>query len=201
MTTFAEVQFPPEISYGSKGGPIFSTDIVTTFSGHEQRNINWQEARARYDIASGIKTEEQWHQLIAFFRARRGRAIGFRYKDWSDYRAVNQIIGQGNSETDKFQLIKSYPSGEYLYNRVINKPVNNSFCKIYIDSILQEQGLLVDFTTGIVIFERFPRQGEQITADFEFDVPVRFDTDQLDLSIDNFAVGSWNNIPLVEIRI
>src|SRR5688500_16190408 len=179
MPAFVEVQFPPGISYGSKGGPTFSTDIVSTFSGHEQRNINWQEARARYDVASGIKTEEQWQQLIAFFRARRGRAVGFRYKDWSDYRAINQLIGIGDDRMNEFQLMKVYNSGDYTYNRVIHKPVNNNFCRIYIDSILQEEGVRIDFTTGVVTFDRAPRETEEITADFEFDVPVRFDTDQL----------------------
>lgn len=114
MRSFAEVQFPPEISYGSKGGPEFSTDIVATFSGHEQRNINWQEARAKYDISSGIKTEQQWQQLIAFFRSRRGKAIGFRYKDFADYRSINQLIGKGDGQQKEFQLVKYYVSGNYM---------------------------------------------------------------------------------------
>ena len=79
MISFVEVQFPPEISYGSKGGPMFSTDIVTSFNGYEQRVINWRQARARYDVGSGIKNESQWQELISFFRARHGRAVGFRF--------------------------------------------------------------------------------------------------------------------------
>jgi uncharacterized protein (TIGR02217 family) len=201
ITAFAEVQFPPDISYGSKGGPMFSTDIVTTFSGHEQRNINWQETRARYDISSGIKTEAQWQHLIAFFRARRGRAIGFRYKDWSDYKGVNQLIGKGDRDKKEFQLVKQYVNGGYNYTRIINKPVNNNICKIYIDSMLIERGFSIDFTTGIIIFDQPPRNSEEITADFEFDVAVRFDTDHLDFSIDSFAIGSWGNITLIEIRV
>lgn len=201
MTAFAEVQFPAEISYGSKGGPTFSTDIVATFSGHEQRNINWSQSRAKYDIASGIKTEVQWQQLIAFFRARRGRAIGFRYKDWSDYQAINQYIGTGDSLQTQFQLVKHYQSGEAVYTRTINKPVNNNFAKVYIDSVLIEEGINIDFTTGLITFELAPREDEQITADFEFDVPVRFDTDHLDLQADSYNVSSWQNIALVEVRI
>jgi uncharacterized protein (TIGR02217 family) len=201
MTAFAEVQFPPEISYGSKGGPMFSTDIITTFSGHEQRNMNWQTARARYDIGSGVKTEEQWQQLISFFRARCGRAIGFRYKDWSDYRGINQSLGKGNGERRQFQLVKHYVSGNFLYTRAIAKPVKNNFCKIYIDSVVQAQGVNIDFTSGLVTFDQAPKVDEEVTADFEFDVPVRFDTDHLDLSMDGFSVGSWGNIPLIEVRI
>ncbi|WP_269379107.1 DUF2460 domain-containing protein [Rickettsia hoogstraalii] len=178
------------MSYGSKGGPEFSTDIVATFSGHEQCNIILtKEARAKYDISSDIKTEAQWQQLIAFFRSKGGKAIGFRYKDWSDYKAINQLIGKSNGTQQEFQLVKHYFSGDYNYTRIINKPVNNDFCKIYIDNIPLEN------------FDFVPRSDEEIRADFEFDVPVRFDTDHLDLSMDSFAIGSWGNIPLVEIRI
>ena len=110
MIPFAEVQFPPEISYGSKGGAMFSTSVISSYSGHEQRNINWSQARARYDIASGIKDEKQRLELIAFFRARRGRAIGFRFKDWSDYTAKNQLIGKGDGRRKNFQFLKRYKS-------------------------------------------------------------------------------------------
>jgi len=199
--SFAEVQFPAEISYGSKGGTLFSIDIVSTFSGHEQRNINWAHSRARYDASSGVKTEAQVEGLISFFRARRGRAIGFRYKDWLDYRATNQILGVGDGNLQEFQLVKHYQSGDEVYTRTINKPVDNEFCRIYIDSVLIEDKVSIDFTTGLIAFDAPPRQGEQISADFEFDVPVRFDTDHLDLQADSYGVSSWQNIPLVEVRV
>lgn len=102
MTSFEEIQFPSDISYGAVGGPVYSTDIVTTFSGHKQRNSNWQNARAKYNVATGVKTESQWQALIAFFRARRGKAVGFRFKDWGDYEAINQQIGVGNGSNKIF---------------------------------------------------------------------------------------------------
>lgn len=67
---FDNVRFPVDIAYGSSGGPEFSTDVVTTFGGHEQRNVNWSGARARYNIAWGVKTQAQLTALTAFFRAR-----------------------------------------------------------------------------------------------------------------------------------
>src|SRR5471030_2821848 len=109
--SFIEIQFPNDISYGATGGPIYSSDVVSLFSGHEQRNSNWKNARAKYNIASGVKTEKQWQVLIAFFRARRGKAIGFRFKDWSDYSAVGQQIGIGDGVKTDFQLVKFYTSG------------------------------------------------------------------------------------------
>jgi uncharacterized protein (TIGR02217 family) len=200
MSSFAEIQFPPDISYGATGGPIFSTDIVTTFSGHEQRNINWAQARAKYNVATGIKSESQWRTLIAFFRARRGRAIGFRFKDWSDYQGVAEPIALGDGVTTAFQLIKIYSSGDTAIARPISKPVAGSV-NIYVDAVLQESGVTVDSTNGVITFDVAPADEAEITADFEFDVPVRFDTDELDLSIESFDAGRWSGIPLIEIRI
>jgi uncharacterized protein (TIGR02217 family) len=200
MTDFAEVQFPTDISYGATGGPMFLTDIVSTLSGREQRNSKWSQSRAKYNVASGIKTESQWHALIAFFRSRRGMAVGFRFKDWSDYQGENEEIGVGDSTTTQFQLVKIYASGLIAVSRDIVKPVMGTV-DVYIDSVLQASGITIDTTTGIVTFDTAPADGEVITADFEFDVPVRFDTDELALSMDSFDAGSWNSIPLIEVRI
>ncbi len=194
MTEFAEVQFPSDISYGAVGGPMFLTDIASTVSGREQRNSRWQHARAKYNVASGIKTEEQWQALIAFFRARRGRTIGFRFKDWSDYKAVSQPLKSlGGSN---YQLVKQYSNGGVVHEREITKPVLGSL-KFYADSILQSSGWSLDTATGIIT----TTIAGTLTADFEFDVPVRFDTDELAISMDSYNAGSWNNIPLVELRV
>ncbi|MGC0371835.1 MAG: hypothetical protein DGJ47_000536 [Rickettsiaceae bacterium] len=198
MESFVEIQFPTDISYGAKGGPVFSTDIITTISGHEQRNINWRSARARYDIASGIKTEQQAQQLIAFFRARHGKAVGFRYKDWSDYKAELQLIGTGDGSNRKFQLQKNYSSGGKYYQRSITKAVENSLT-IYVNRMPVRAK--VNFTNGNIELVSAPANKAQVRASFEFDVPVRFDTDHLDMQIDNFNLSSWHNIPLVEVRI
>lgn len=200
MTSFHEVQFPSDISYGSSGGPEFSTDIVITHSGYEQRNINWSAARAVYNVAHGIKTGAQLEALIAFFRSRQGRGYGFRFKDWSDYSTTGQQIGVGDGSTVSFQLIKDYTSGSETVSRNVNKPVDNSVV-IYVDSVEQESGVSVDTTTGIVTFDVAPSAAEVVTSDFEFDVPVRFDTDRLSASLDAYGINSWNDIPLVEVRV
>jgi uncharacterized protein (TIGR02217 family) len=80
MSGFHEVRFPDNIAYGATGGPEFSTTVVATGSGHEKRNVNWSEARGRWDVASGLKKQVQIDELIAFFRARRGKAYGFRFR-------------------------------------------------------------------------------------------------------------------------
>lgn len=197
---FVETRFPTDIAYGAVGGPEYSTDIVEIASGHEQRNSNWSAARARYNVAHGVKTKEQLDALIAFFRARRGKAEGFRFKDWTDYQATYEAIGTGDGVTVLFQLKKRYSSSGVEQFRTIKKPVETSV-NIYVDDVLQTSGVDVDYATGSVTFTAPPAMDASIHADFEFDVPVRFDTDRLSATIDTYGSHSWYDIPLLEIRL
>jgi len=197
--SFSDICFPESIAYGSSGGPAFSTDIVTTESGHERRNSNWRVARARYNVAHGVKTNIQMEELIAFFRARKGRAYGFRFKDWSDYAATSEQLGIGDGSTTIFKLVKHYASGNDTHMRRITRPKPDNFT-LYINEVVQASGYSLDSTSGIVTFDTAPAISDIITADFEFDVPVRFDTDSMDASLDAYGIHSWNNIPLIEIR-
>jgi uncharacterized protein (TIGR02217 family) len=197
---FVETRFPTDISYGSSGGPEYATDIVVSQSGHEQRNINWVEARARYDVAHGVKSKTQLSTLIAFFRARKGRAYGFRFKDWSDYSAIGQLIALGDGAQNTFQLIKTYISDSITETRNITKPVSGTV-SIYLDGVVQTTGVSIDDTSGQITFVIAPPVGSSISADFEFDVPVRFDTDRLSAELDAYGVHSWQNIPLIEVRV
>lgn len=199
MPVFHEVQFPPKIAYGATGGPEFNTTITTTFGGFEQRNVNWQKARGRWDVSTGIKSKADMDAVIAFFRARFGKAYGFRFKDWSDYQGVGQAIGTGNGAQTAFQLIKTYVSGGETYVREIRKPVNGSV-SVYLDSVLQVGGYTVDYATGIVTFSVAPGGSVAVGADFEFDVPARFDSDQISVRADGPARFVWDSIPIVEIR-
>ncbi|MFP3016455.1 MULTISPECIES: TIGR02217 family protein [unclassified Wolbachia] len=196
--SFTEIRFPENISYGSTGGPEFSTDVVTTHNGCEQRNINWSHARTRYNIAYGVRSNKQLLELITFFHARKGKAIGFRFKDWSDFIAINQEIGIGDNKKTTFQLIKTYVSGEDKHIRMIKKPVHGTV-KIYLNG-KEESEYSVNYSTGEITFMKPPVKDAIITASFEFDVPVRFDTDYLNASIDDYGSNSWNNIPLVEVK-
>ncbi len=198
--SFHEIQFPLEIAYGTSGGPEYSTDVVELASGYEQRNVNWSEARARYNVAHAIKNQAQLDVVVSFFRARKGRAHGFRFRDNADYTATSQAIATGNGTATQFQLIKRYLSGSTTEIRTIKKPVSGTV-KIYLNGTLQTSGVTIDTTTGIVTFTAAPANGVIVTADYEFDVPVRFDTDYLPVQLyskDAFAV---QNISVVELRV
>ena len=199
MTGFHEVQFLPDISYGASGGPGYSTTVMTTVSGHERRNANWAQARGRWNVAHGLKKRVQVAALIAFFRARKGRAYGFRFKDWTGYQAFAQVLGLDDGTTKTFQLIKRYASGGEIETRVITKPVAGTV-KVYRDGVEAASGWSVNTATGIVTFTTAPASGVQVTADFGFDIPARFDSDQMDITIETYQIGSWGQIIILEIR-
>ena len=193
---FSEVRFPDDISYGAVGGPQFSTDVIITKNGYEKRNVNWSSARIKYNVSHGVKTKTQLSRLISFFRERKGKAYGFRFKDWSDHKSTDQKIGIGDGTTNKLQLIKTYSN----CIRTINKPVKDTI-KIFFNSEELTKGYNVDHRTGLISFDNPPPINVVITATFEFDIPARFDTDTLSASIDNLNTYSWQNIPIIEIKL
>lgn len=195
--SFHEIQFPPEISYGAIGGPQYSTTIVMSDSGFEQRNINWAEARLKWNVAHGVKTDEQMDELVAFFRARKGKAYGFRFKDWSDYQADSQPAVLVDGETKKYQLRKQYTSGPRTEVRTITKPVAGTL--IVTDNGSPRVDFTLDTTDGTFELDT-PAAGTILTW-FEFDVPVRFDTDEMGVSLEFYDSNNWQNIPIVELRI
>ena len=209
--TFHEVRFPTDISLGASGGPMRRTDIVTLGSGHEERNTPWAHSRRRYNAGYGVKSLNDLHDVIAFFEARMGRLYGFRWKDKSDFRSsapqtavapTDQYVGTGDGSTAGFQLIKTYTSGSANYVRVISKPVQNTV-RVAADGVELAQGMdfSLDTTTGLATFlpGKIPASGAYITAGFEFDVPVRFDTDYLNIDHTAFHAGDIPNIPIIEI--
>ncbi|MGX0879433.1 uncharacterized protein (TIGR02217 family) [Roseovarius sp. MBR-154] len=205
---FHEVRFPDNISRGARGGPERRTQVVELSSGDEERNASWANSRRRYDVAYGIRRADDLAAVVAFFEARGGRLHGFRYKDWADYKsslpsqaisATDQQIGTGDGAVTAFALLKHYTSGAQSWTRVIAKPVEGSV-RVALGGVEQMSGWSVDPTTGVVTFTTAPGAGVTITAGFEFDVPVRFDTDTLDVTLDVERLGSITSIPLVEIR-
>jgi uncharacterized protein (TIGR02217 family) len=212
MTAFHEVLFPLDIALKSAGGPERRTDVVVLGSGAEERNQRWANSRRRYDAGYGVKTFEALSQAVAFFEERRGRLYGFRWRDRLDNSsaapgstaaATDQAIGSGDGTTATFQLVKTYGAAYAPYQRPIVKPVDGSVL-VAVAGAEATAGtdFTVDSTTGIVTFlaGHIPASGAAVTAGFMFDVPVRFDTDYLEVDLSAFAAGAIPKIPLVEIK-
>jgi uncharacterized protein (TIGR02217 family) len=210
---FHEVRFPAGISLGATGGPERRTEIVVLGSGAEERNSRWADSKRSYNAGYGIKRVDDLHAVIGFFEERRGRFHGFRWKDWSDYKsaapnvsvtALDQAIGTGNGVTATFQLVKTYGSAFVPWTRDIKKPVAGSV-RVAVAGVEKTAGthFNVDHATGLVTFTggNIPAVGQSVTAGFEFDVPVRFDTDRLEVNLSLIEAGSIPNIPIVEVRL
>ncbi len=208
---FHEVRFPASLSFGSVGGPERRTDIVTLANGFEERNTPWAHSRRRYDAGLGMRSLDDIETLISFFEARQGQMFGFRWKDWSDFKSGaataevdkgDQVIARGDGETVSFQLVKTYSSGGFSYVRPILKPVLGTVT-LGLDQDAQREGVdfEVDLATGRVMFSAPPPEQVEITAGFEFDVPVRFNTDKIQTSVASFQAGDVPNVPVVEVRV
>lgn len=208
--SFHEVRFPPSLSRGSMGGPERRTRVVEMSNGAERRSTPWAHARRRYDAGLAMRSLDDLAELVAFFEARRGRLFGFRWKDWADFTSCrpsaapsfdDQEIGAGDGQTVGFQLRRAYRSGGETIWRRIAKPVPGSV-RVGVSGQPLTEGVHfeVDHATGHVTLASAPGPEAVITAGFEFDVPVRFDTDRIAVSVAAFQAGEVPTVPVVEVR-
>ncbi|MCJ2033280.1 DUF2460 domain-containing protein [Methylobacterium sp. J-068] len=207
---FHEVRFPLDVALRGSGGPTRLTEIVTLASGREHRNSRWADSRRRYDAGFGIRTLDALHAVLSFFEERRGRLYGFRYHDRVDARsgppsraiaATDQLLGLGDGSTRVFQLAKTYGTGPTPYRRVITKPVAESVRVAVNGLAVPPAQVACDATTGRITFaaDAVPAAGLRVTAGFGFDVPVRFDSDDLSIDLSAFTAGEIPKVPLIEI--
>lgn len=204
VNPFDDVLFPIELGAEAAVIPGFSTTIVTSASGHEFRNVNWSQARLRFDAGPGVRGDAELELLINFFRARRGSATAFRFRDPYDHSSEgmsgspgpgDQILGTADGVMTQFRLVKTYGSGEA---RRITRPVPGSV-RVSVDGTEQSSGWEVG-ESGTISFFDSPAAGAVISAGFLFDVPVRFAADQLEISRASFRAGEAPSVPLVEVR-
>ncbi|MGJ8546796.1 MAG: phage distal tail protein, Rcc01695 family [Sulfitobacter sp.] len=208
---FHELRFPPNLTFGSLGGPQRRTDVVTLANGFEERNTPWAHSRRVYDAGLGMRSIDDVQVLIAFFEARFGQMYGFRWKDWSDYKSglssaavsfEDQHLGYGDGVQSDYQLVKTYRSGPHHYVRPITKPVQGTV-RVGVEQDALQEGIdyEVDLSTGVISFAHPPDPQMQVLAGFEFDVPVRFDTDRILVSVASFQAGQAPNVPVIEVRV
>lgn len=204
VTPFDEVDFPIAIGAEASAAPVFSTAVVTSATGHETRNVNWAQARLRFDAGPGVRGEAELGELIQFFRARRGSAVGFRFRDPFDHSsnamtgtpgAADVEIGVGDGVRTRFELAKAYGTGE---RRRITRPVAGSV-RVSIGGVERSSGWRLE-AAGVVEFDAAPAAGTSVSAGFLFDVPVRFAEDRLDINRATFLAGEAPSVPLIEIR-
>lgn len=205
---FDDIQFPGKISLNSVAGPEFSTEVTETAGGFEKRNQNWSGARLRFNVATGVRTEADYEEVLSFFYGRAGRARAFRFQDWSDFKSCgiddapahdDQVLGVGDGAKQFFQLQKSYVSGPVTYVRNITRPIAGTV-KVGLGGINQPSGWSINHDTGLITFATPPAVGIAVSAGFEFDIPARFDIDRLEpIHLFQGAV-QLPELPVVEVR-
>lgn len=206
MTAFHDVRFPIEIAFGATGGPQRKTQIVKMASGAEARNTRWAHSLRSFNAGTGIKTLDQLQDVVSFFEERRGAMHAFRFRDPLDFKSCaasaepagsDQYLGTGDGVTTRFALTKRYGNGQHSYARPISLPVEGSI-------MVQVGGQSVStfsFDDGAIILAQAPAPGAEIYAGFRFDVPVRFDTDEMSVNLAKFAAGDIPTVPLVEVQL
>ena len=206
---FHEIRYPTDLSFGSTGGPERRTQVVTLTNGFEERSTPWAHSLRRYDAGAGLRSSDDVERLLAFFEARAGRLHGFRWKDWSDFRSAppsvatgpeDQAIGTGDGARVAFDFVKTYASGAWSYERPLTKIVAGTVTVAVGGVPAPRDGWTVDHDSGKLTFFVPPQSGAPVTAGFEFDVPVRFDTDSIRTSLAAFGAGEVPDVPVIEVR-
>ncbi len=207
---FHEVRLPARLAFGSTGGVERRTEIVTLGSGFERRSTPWALGRRRYLIGANLRSLDDMAALTGFFEARRGRLYGFRFRDFTDCKScapgaaiapLDQALGEGDGTRTVFELVKGYGDGEDALERRIAKPVEGTV-RVAIDGVeLAVSGFAVDAATGAVTLDAAPGVGAAVTAGFEFDTPVRFDADRIEVTLESFDAGRMAAVPLIEVRV
>ncbi len=211
LASFHEVRFPLAVSFGATGGPERRNEIVSLTSGREKRNARFSQSRRYYDAGTGVRTLEDLHDVLVFFEARRGSLHAFRFRDPFDMKSCrpeqapsphDQLLGSGDGTTSRFKLVKRYGTGEDAYERLISKPVASTL-KVAVDGV---EATTADFSldaSGEIVFapDAVPALNAEVTAGYEFDVPVRFDSERMSMSLTAFKAGQIPSIPLVEVLL
>lgn len=209
---FHEVRLPEEVEKGAVGGPKFKTTVSPLASGHERRNIDWEKVRGQWDISYGITSKDNtltsdFPSVVEFFYARQGRAHGFRFKDWTDFELARQNIGTTDGSDATYQAFKRYSSGGVDYDRDLNKLVSTTV-QVWVNNVSIVEGagageFTVNLNTGVVTLGSTlaAQSGTAVELKTEFDVPVRFDSDEMDVTAAIHSAASINRIGIIEVRI
>lgn len=220
MAFFDDIRLPIDVERGASGGPGFNTTIRALTNGFEKRNRNWSVARGRWDVGYGIDNKADLEGVINTFYAVNGMADGFRFKDWSDFQigdnitpdvTTRQLIGTTDTVTANFQIFKRYTRGSTFFDRTINKIVVGT-ARLWVNNVEITEGagageFTIDNDTGIITLGStlVAQSGTEVEILCEFDVPVRFNTDQLEINVEGFfnidSVISIPSIDIIEIRV
>ena len=192
--SFIDVQINAKTNIGFAGGPEWRTLVVQMASGRNRRRQEWSMPHHKYTADYTTLRPQDQNDILAAFIAAKGQMHTFAMRDWNDYRARGEVIGEGDGTTTPVQLIKTYTFGPASYVRTITLPVERSV-RVYQGGVLVPS--TVDRLTGLVTPDAPWEDGVEITADFDFNVRVRFASDYFPFTRDS-NVSAQTTVELVE---
>lgn len=203
MLVFIDETLPQFVSYGATGGPTFKTTITEGHTGRERRNVNWSKARWKFSFSGALLTAEAYDELRAVFYVVKGRYSGFRFSDPVDYQMTDEQIAEGDGSTTTFELYKAYTFGTETYNRRILKAASGTDV-VKVNGVTKS-GAGVDYTfypnTGYIVFNTPPSNTHPIVVSCDFDVPVRFNVDEINMTYEGYASQTAETIDLIDISL
>ena len=215
---FKEIRFPTDVSWGSRGGPQHSNEIINVASGAVSVVSRLDTPRMVFDAKEALKNKDETAVLLDFGRIVAGSFSGFRFFDHVDHTtapnhrdlpAFDDVqIGIGDGVQTQFQLFKEYSFGGWTKKRIITKPIHGETIndvsysvEVGINGAQQSTGWSVDTTTGVITFTVPPTKGHVVTSGFAFDVPAGFgeEVDEgLLISLNDFEDEEIPSVPIYE---
>lgn len=198
---FVEERLDLGITYGTTATITTSTAIVETFSGTETRSINWVYPLLKFNIGQRGCLNQELEYFLAFHAARKGAYEGFRFKDWADYQFNTVITLNANRQA---QLFKQYSVVGNSVKRPLLKIVNGTVL-VFVNEVAVSQGWSLNYNTGVITFDAIPTGTIQVSG--EFDVPVRFESDKINLRFEACEPGTgrklfnWEGLTLTEVKL
>lgn len=176
------------VAYGFSFGPEFRTTVTELRSGSEARNAEWARFRWRGVAPYQNINPDDYHALLGAFLRAKGMANTFRFKNWMEGAVEGQPLGNAPSGTTAVQLVRTYdPFGGSSYQRTVTKPVAGTVT-VYQNGVAKAGS--VNTSTGLFTPSTSWSAGQPLTADFEYDIPMRFDSDNLPFNYENFRALS-----------
>lgn len=185
------------IALGFRANPAWKTTVVQAANGREVRNSAWSNAQMRYIFRYNNMDIADARALVAFFHGRRGRQRSFLLKAYDDFRLENEPIGTGTGALTAFQAKKTYDTLN-PWVRII-KHIKSGTPVAKVDGT---PVTISNYTNGLITLASAPANGTTVTLSCEFYVPVRFDVDEFDITVDGpeGRFGVISGLSCVEVR-
>jgi uncharacterized protein (TIGR02217 family) len=177
---FKNIKLPANISAKAIGGPCFQSNIIETTSGKDFVQSSWSYPKIKYEIQPSQLLQSEMDTLITFFRITQGKVHSFRITDISDYSAKNQILGVVQNQNNKFDFIKTYTLENEISTRKITL-VNQESVEIFVNKVKIDNAKFKITANFVEIIDQI-KNGDIISANFTFDIRVRFDVNFIKFS-------------------